>query len=1660
MNTRLLLIGPKMASLLCLLASFCCSHAGLIVQNLGSGGFGVSAYQVVGQSFTAEDRKIQTIGFYLESYIDNAPHAQVKCELLEGEGFGGAVLATAVIQAPPGFKDFRDFDLASAPALAVGAKYTARLSPVGTNQFSVGWNQVWNASDPYAGGHAFVNGGAHEYQDLRFRIIPAGLEAVFIGFETTQLVALEPDQGISIAVKRSGSTEATAQIAYQTAVPFLSGAVPGKHYQAQQGSLRFDPGESSKTIFIPITNDETFDTNKVLDVELSSTDSSVLLNISRLRVEIRDDDGIQLFFTEPNLAVAEDAGNATITVERYGKPQQALTLLYEFQNGSAINGEDFIAAPGELTIGPNQTRASFVVAVLPDRQVEGEEDFYVRVSSPTVNTNLSAWVRLSDRTALAEFPFAVMNVSESAGTVQIPVVRRGYEGKEMTLAYRTEPLTATGGQDYTSAEGQIAFAAGELEKRIELAILDDTVAEPTESFLVKLLPSGPVDYLGNRAAISVSLSNHSSIVYLASTNVTVSESGASARVILKRGGLLSIESTVLFVTSGPGSAEPGVDYTPRSVQVTFAPGQTEAAIEIPILDDLLPEPDEMFTVNISAGSANLTLTNREAQITLIDNSSIVGFASTNLSVLETGGSLVVDVRRTGDVSQASAVDYATEDGTARAGVHYTAASGVLKFAAGESVKQIVVPIIDNDLPESDVLFAIRLLNPTQESKLGTASTARVVIGNDDQTVQFASANFPAFIGSDSARITLNRGPGALGTVQVRVTTSDGAAKAGEDYQSVDRMVQFEPGESSITVAVPLIGSDGSEKIGRQFSVRISEPIGARLGNATEGTVTFTAVRSYHYDYAFADRAAAFGDVGSPSLIGVQPGGKIIFRQSNLQRANADGSPDLTFQAAESIFSAVLQSHGEILWGRYLGGEYIIKRLTKDGAADPTFSTFGTGSYYSSLWVDPQDRIYFQRANDIGRASKDGAVETGFSIPPASLAFDAGGKIYAFETGVIRKYSPEGILEMEARDPDGMQIQSLSLAPGGKPVYIGNGLGGARIRRLTRDLALDPSWDETASRSLKPRGAIALSDGKILANVYDPKRSRLLLFDEDGRLNEEFERARPFRGDFSVLEQAPGSIVLPGGFLDFEFNPTPGLIRYSIFAEPALSFARERYRVYHDQAFASATVQRKGPLDAPARVQVRAENGSLKAGIDFSESDQLLQFRPEEESQTTRRVLLQQPSPIGNFFLVLDTPEGALPAKPARAEVQVLPVPAGEFVLDLGFNARTGPENKRSDVGSTFAIQPGTGLLVSIFMPRFGAGDMVVRMKSDGSLDDTFAPIGTQTTNGIRQISVQGDRIYLTGAYWWNLRRYLAEGAPDPAFAISSSAFPYASAMLKLPSGKLLLGAGSIIARLNDDGSEDQTFARTTITQSNYEPISEIVLQPDGKALVAGATLSRIKPEGGVDTSFSVAAPDRYISDIALQPDGKILVGGGFSSIGRKPANGLARLNPDGSRDDSFAASLDVGAWVYSIALQPNGSMVIGGNFQKNLKRLTASGAEDATFTSVAPNAAVTKVEFEDSENLLISGYFTEPGQGMARLTTRRNAARFSTLSLTPAGALKVRLQGKSGLSYQLLRSSNLESWEMWMSTNLPADTVDFTVPTQNTESMFLRAVQGNPPGAR
>ncbi|XP_062850308.1 solute carrier family 8 member 4b isoform X3 [Trichomycterus rosablanca] len=218
---------------------------------------------------------------------------------------------------------------------------------------------------------------------------------------------------------------------------------------------------------------------------------------------------------------------------------------------------------------------------------------------------------------------------------------------------------------------------------------------------------------------------------------------------------------------------------------------------------------------------------------------------------ENCGSLKLTVgRHGGDVNCTVKVNYRTEDGTANAGSDYEFAEGTLVFKPGETLKEVTVGIIDDDIFEEDEHFYVHLSNPrvvsgtdaqpsdsaasAHKAALGEAHTATVTIYDDDHagifTFESESERVSESVGV--MQVKVQRTSGARGLVAVPYRTVDGTARGGEDYEETSGKLEFQNDETMKIIEVRIIDDEEYEK-NKTFIIELGDPVLLEIGQKHE-----------------------------------------------------------------------------------------------------------------------------------------------------------------------------------------------------------------------------------------------------------------------------------------------------------------------------------------------------------------------------------------------------------------------------------------------------------------------------------------------------------------------------------------------------------------------------------------------------------------------------------------------------------------------------------------------------------------------------------------------------------------------------------------------------------------------------------------------------------
>ena len=446
--------------------------------------------------------------------------------------------------------------------------------------------------------------------------------------------------------------------------------------------------------------------------------------------------------------------------------------------------------------------------------------------------------------------FAIGNAASvtEGGQLTFTVTKTGGTASSYSVSYATADGTATSGSDYTAASGTLTFAAGETTKTIPVFTNDDNVIESSETVLVNL--SSPSNGATITTAQGSGTINDNDASFAISNAAAVTEGGQLSYTVTKTGGT-SGSFSVNYATAG-GTATSGSDFTPASNTLTFAPSETTKQVIVQTTPDTLVEGNETVLVNLTSPTGGATITTAQGSGTINDDDA--SFAIGNAAAVTEGGTLTYTVTKTvGAATGSFSINYATANGTATSGSDYTATSGMLTFAAGETTKTIQVPTVDDSAVESSETVLVNLSSPTNGATITTAQGSGTINDND---VAFAIGN--AITGEGGAlTFTVTKAGTTTSSYSVNYATANGTATSGSDYTATSGTLTFLPGDMTKTITVATI-DDSVVEPSETVLVNLSAPTGNATITAAQGSGTIV-----DNDVAFAiSNAAAVTEGGT------------------------------------------------------------------------------------------------------------------------------------------------------------------------------------------------------------------------------------------------------------------------------------------------------------------------------------------------------------------------------------------------------------------------------------------------------------------------------------------------------------------------------------------------------------------------------------------------------------------------------------------------------------------------------------------------------------------------------------------------------------------------------------------------------------------------------
>ena len=561
---------------------------------------------------------------------------------------------------------------------------------------------------------------------------------------------------------------------------------------------------------------------------------------------------------------------AIFTITLSAPPTSVVTVNYTTVTFTAAAPNDFTSTSGTLTFAIGETSKTVSVPIRGDNSDENNEIFRLQLNSPSGATAPDA---TGDATIIDDDDPPTVSISDGViqgagtegtggtGTTRLMIFTlslSAVSGKNITVNLRTVAGNATeanvtpmpAGADYLRFNESLTIPANNPSRTVNITINSDNADEVNETF--ELLVEG-LDPLvaspGDTTGIGTIIDDDGPAISVSDATVTEGAAGQTTQAVFT----VSLNATspqdvsVAYATADDG-ARAGEDYLAIAAgqRVTIPAGSLLATVPVTVRGDDVDELDEKLRLNLSS-PANGTLTPGDPQgvATITDDDATPGIGAADLRMTEgTGGAAAatLTVTLSAPSGRLLLAAYTTEDGTAVAGQDYQQTTEIITFNAGETQKEIAIPVAPDALVEEDETFKVQLINTAEGGNATVPVT--VTIADDDLTpagtpgLTIADASVPreGHVGATDAVFRVRMDRPLTRRVTVRYASVPGSATPGRDYTPVEGTLTFAIGETLHTIAVAVAGDrhvEGNE----DFRIELSDPVNARLINASgRGTV--------------------------------------------------------------------------------------------------------------------------------------------------------------------------------------------------------------------------------------------------------------------------------------------------------------------------------------------------------------------------------------------------------------------------------------------------------------------------------------------------------------------------------------------------------------------------------------------------------------------------------------------------------------------------------------------------------------------------------------------------------------------------------------------------------------------------------------------------------
>lgn len=315
-------------------------------------------------------------------------------------------------------------------------------------------------------------------------------------------VAVAEGGTIAFSVSKSGSTTDTLSVDVATVD---ASAHAGTDYTSTSTTLTFLPGDATKTVNVPTTNNGIVDGTRTFYLNLSNASAGSAISDSQGVGTINDDEVAVI----PSFAVSDVSANEgssiTFTVTKTGLTNLSYSINYATANGTATAGSDYTSKTGTLTFAATDTQKTVTVSTTSDTTPENNETFLFNLSGATGGATIGDAQAVG---TIVNDDGVGVTVSDGAGTegdlITLYVTKVGSTSSTITVNWATADGSAVAPSDYVAGSGVLTFAPADTSKTINIQTNQQRIVEGDEIFLVNLTKgTGTYTLMRNQAGITI-----------------------------------------------------------------------------------------------------------------------------------------------------------------------------------------------------------------------------------------------------------------------------------------------------------------------------------------------------------------------------------------------------------------------------------------------------------------------------------------------------------------------------------------------------------------------------------------------------------------------------------------------------------------------------------------------------------------------------------------------------------------------------------------------------------------------------------------------------------------------------------------------------------------------------------------------------------------------------------------------------------------------------------------------------------------------------------------------------------------------------------------------------------------------------------------------------